>query len=138
MSPKTLLAFACLAGLVSAPAAFAQSTSGRAVPGTPAPIVLMPPAPPSPNAAPAGGWMNAGQARFGPAYELYVPVEIKSNNPDVERSANPAGVPLNGTGLAPIGDACTTDADCTRPLGCFNRADSGQVPVRLCAVAPAH
>ena len=73
---------------------------------------------------------------FGPNYRSYVPMEIKSSNPDVVRAWNAEAHPGNGNHMTPEGLACAADADCFTPLGCFNRADSGMVPRMLCAVPP--
>ncbi len=97
-----------------------------------APILITPaPMPPTP-------MQGVATQQFGPNYRSYVPLEIKSDNPDVLRTWDPSAHPGNASHLTPEGMACATDADCAPPTGCFNRADSGIVPRRICAVPPGN
>ena len=78
------------------------------------------------------------QKQIGPNYHLYVPMEIKSDHPEVLHSWNHNAYPGNGDQLAQAGEACGTDADCAAPYACFNRADSGKIPILQCALPPGH
>ena len=74
----------------------------------------------------------------GQNYQIYVPREFKSNEPETTRTWSPSGYPSAGNQLTPFGLACSTNDDCQPPLLCLARADSGQLPVRLCAFAPGN
>jgi hypothetical protein len=69
-------------------------------------------------------------------YQIYVPREFKSDEPETTRTWSPSGYPGSSNQLTPFGLACSTDNDCQPPLVCLGRADSGQLPVKLCAFAP--
>jgi hypothetical protein len=71
-------------------------------------------------------------------YEIYVPREFKSNEPEPTRTWSPSGHPNAGNQLTPFGLECTSTNDCQPPLVCLKRADSGQLPVKLCAYAPGN
>ena len=83
-------------------------------------------------------WKDLGVSKYGRNYQVYIPKEVKSDDPDALRTYNPAGYPRNGQQQTPEGNTCATDADCKVPLGCFSRADSGALPVRVCAFPPAY
>ena len=111
----------------------AQEVAPPAVP----PLVVASPAPQAPQ-TPAQSWSDTGPRVYGKNYQVYIPMETKSNNPEVPLAWDASGYPRNGSGLTPQGDACATDADCRPPLGCFARADSGELPVKLCAFPPPY
>ena len=79
-----------------------------------------------------------GTRDFGPQYRSIVPMEIKSSDPGIVRTWDPNAHPGNGSHLTPEGMACANDDDCVEPMGCFNRADSGKVPEKLCAIPPGN
>ena len=105
---------------------------------------------PDPNAPPAANakipdspvqaypWSDLGPRNYGHNYQVYIPRELKSDSPDALRTYDPSGYPRAGLQQTPEGRACATDADCQAPLGCFPRADSGLIPVKLCAFPPPY
>ncbi len=119
--------------------ALATVSTGRAA-DQPQSLVVASPLPAAPpnivvNPLPSA---TSGSREFGPNYEFYVPIEIKSDVPGIVRSWDPAAHPGNGVHMTSEGLACNSDADCQAPLGCFNRADSGQIPQSLCAIPSGH
>ena len=132
MSLRVLLVAGFITGLILPVLASAdQPSAGPQLPVAdtppPATIVIRPDA-----------WKDLGVTRFGHNYEVYIPKETKSDNPDALRTFSAAGLPRNGAQQTPEGMACASDADCRVPLGCFNRADSGALPVRICAYPPTY
>jgi hypothetical protein len=83
-------------------------------------------------------WGDLGPRMYGHNYQVYVPMDLKSDDPDALRSTNVSGYPRNGHQMTPEGAACATDADCKVPMGCFPRADTGAIPIKVCAFPPAY
>ncbi len=79
---------------------------------------------------------DEGTRQFGSQYRSIVPMEIKSDMPGIIRTWDPDAHPGNGNHMTPEGMACANDDDCELPMGCFNRADSGKIPEKLCAIPP--
>jgi hypothetical protein len=141
-----LLAFACLTIAFAGPAMADQPTSLlnkqelrtiQAQSVTAQPTMAQAVTTPIPNiVVTAPAWDTYGSRDYGPQYRSEVPVEIKSDTPDIMRSWDPNAHPGNANHMTPEGMACAADADCIEPLGCFKRADSGKVPEKLCAIPP--
>ena len=106
----------------------AVHADGAGSPAVAVPTIVVTPAP----------WGDLGPRMYGHNYQIYVPMEPKSDDPDALRSTTVAGYPRNGRQMTPEGAACAADADCQVPMGCFARADSGAIPIRICAFPPAY
>ena len=121
----SLTAFWLAAALITVSGA-ARAADGTA-PTAPANLVITP--------AP---WGDLGPRVYGHNYQVYIPLEPKSNDPDALRSTNVSGYPRNGRQMTPEGAACAADNDCAAPMGCFPRADTGAIPIKVCAFPPAY
>jgi hypothetical protein len=117
-------------------AAFADTPLIEVTPDPNAPVPDNVQGPPSP--AQPYPWADLGPKNYGHNYQVYIPREIKSDEPDVLRTYDASGYPRAGLHQTPEGLACATDDDCKAPLGCFPRADSGLIPVKLCAFPPPY
>jgi hypothetical protein len=116
--------------------AFADAPLIEVTPDPMAPLPDNAKTPPSP--AQPYPWADLGPQNYGHNYQVYIPREMKSDSPDALRTYDPSGYPRAGLQQTPEGRACATDADCKAPLGCFPRADSGLIPVKLCAYPPPY
>ncbi len=88
--------------------------------------------------SPTAPWSDLGSQMYGKTYEVYIPHQIRSDDPDAQKTYDPAGYPRNGNHMTPEGAECAGDSDCKVPMECFNRDDSGPLPKRVCAFPPPY